>query len=1230
MQFKSRRSRLLAAVTTLAMLGVTPQAYASSAPPTAPAPATGAPRTITLITGDKVTVRMDGDKLGSLVVQSPDGGPARARITTVGTDTFVYPDSAVPYIAADVLDTQLFNITALIAAGYDDARAEQLPLIVTYADGAAATARRAQIAGTAGVRPLTSINGAALAQDRADAGEFWTALTAGQAGTAQARKTDAPAGFANGVAKIWLDAPVKTDMAETTAQIGAPDVWAGGNTGAGVDVAVLDTGIDAEHPDLAGQIAAAASFVPGEDETADYIGHGTHVASTIAGTGAASGGLEKGVAPGARLDIGKVFSKEGRGQASWVIAGMEWAVRERHAKVVSMSLGTEAPTDGTDPLSKAADALSAETGALFTVSAGNSGPFPTSIGAPGAADAALTVGAVDGSDQLADFSSQGPRLADGGIKPEVTAPGVNVLAARSHLAAGEGPYIAYSGTSMAAPHVAGAAALVAAAHPAWTGQQIKNALVNTVKATPDYTTYQAGAGRVDVKAAVAAAVVATASAYVGNYPLNHPPAQPPTKTVTWTNESGSDVTLDLALRVPNLPDGLLSLSADRVVVPAHGTAEVTITANLDGINTKENWAGRLEASSDGGVVTRTVVGIGTTDQPRHLVIKATDRDGTPVTGTLGIYRAGDRSGSYNIYLMGTEPLDLLLPEGTYSVWMWADVQGDHGPGSRGAALLRQDEIDLQANTTVNLDAATAKKITAVTQHETVDVDYRMDFYRSFSETSEVTDSFLIDPSYDSIWAQPSARPKTGDVSLNVRWHKTQPLLELSGDDRHAEPYQGLWVDPRSAVLPEGKHDMKAVFAGDGADYSKVDAKGRVAVVRRGDDLAGQVAAAQAAGAKLLLVVNDQPGRLVDTGATPLPVATLTQDEGEQLIARLAKGEVRLHAESHPTQDYAYDLVQRWDHRLPDQLTYRPGRADLAEVDVRWNYDLGARIDGARIDRIPRTGYTAATYQPVPDQQRRTEYVTASAGGDKVLWQSAWEMLTTNELQYGPTVTYKPGGSTTEKWFGPVRRPRVNSPGSATRQGDSLLAQIHSWGEAGNANTGFWTHGAIGQTTSLYQGDTLLIENPSDFVFAQLKPEALPYTLVTKAEVDAAVDPYSPHTETRWGFTSGTTEESKPLPLIQLDYDVDTDLSGKAARNAKLTVVPVQLEGVSAKIVSAGLEVSYDDGATWQDAKPKHSGEGWKATLHAPRDAQFATLRASAKDADGDTVEQTIVRAFGLK
>ena len=190
---------------------------------------------------------------------------------------------------------------------------------------------------------------------------------------------------------------------------------------------MLDTGIDATHPDLQGKVVAAANFSDSAVVT-DRDGHGTHVASVVAGTGARAAGARQGVAFGASLLNGKVLDDFGFGSESGIIAGMEWAAAQR-AQVANMSLGGW-PTDGTDPLSQAVNRLTASKRVLFVVSAGNFGPREETVETPGAATSALTVGAVDAADELAGFSARG-RFGDHAMKPDITAPGVDIVAARA-------------------------------------------------------------------------------------------------------------------------------------------------------------------------------------------------------------------------------------------------------------------------------------------------------------------------------------------------------------------------------------------------------------------------------------------------------------------------------------------------------------------------------------------------------------------------------------------------------------------------------------------------------------------------------------------------------------------------------------------------------------------------------------------------------------------------------
>jgi serine protease AprX len=287
---------------------------------------------------------------------------------------------------------------------------------------------------------------------------------------------------APGVFRVEQDFEVQLTVDDADATIGTD---AGRNEfgvdGSGIVACVLDTGADAGHEQLdQNKIIAWQDFTGNALAPVDGHGHGTHVASTLAGDGdgnSPDAARLGGIAPGASLAIGKVLDDNGSGPESGIISGIQWCVLEG-ADLISMSLGTNVASDGSDALSQAVDSTVLNWKIPVIVAAGNSGDADYTVGSPGAAREALTVGASGDNDsglRLAYFSSRGPTL-DGRTKPDVVAPGMGIYAAEAGTTSG---YVAFSGTSMATPVTAGTVALALDVDSSLTPAQIKTAIHGT-------------------------------------------------------------------------------------------------------------------------------------------------------------------------------------------------------------------------------------------------------------------------------------------------------------------------------------------------------------------------------------------------------------------------------------------------------------------------------------------------------------------------------------------------------------------------------------------------------------------------------------------------------------------------------------------------------------------------------------------------------------------------------
>ncbi|WP_435188286.1 S8 family peptidase [Streptomyces sp. bgisy126] len=704
----------------------------------------GGDRRIPLVTGDRVVVAADGRMVGFESAEGREHIPVQIRRT--GDHTLVVPADAQGLIATGRLDQRLFDLDVLTDPRLRESHGDGLKLIVRYGGGAGAARTEVRAAGDTELRRTFPTLGAdAVRASREDLAEVWEALTD--------RRGNGVRATASGIDKVWLDGVRGARLDRSVRQIGADRAWESGYDGTGVRIAVLDTGVDRTHDDLRTRVVGEKNFSASPD-AADRVGHGTHVASIAAGTGAESGGRYKGVAPGAELISGKVLDDDGYGDDSAVIAGMEWAAAEG-ADVVNLSLGgTDSP--GVDPLEETIDRLSAEKGVLFAVAAGNEGESGGStVGSPGSADAALTVGAVDGDDRLAPFSSTGPRVGDGAVKPDLTAPGVAITAAAApgsaldtrpgtpHPAPG---YLQIDGTSMATPHVAGAAAILKQRHPDWKAAELKGALTASAKGG-DLTVFQQGAGRVQVDRALAQSVVAEpVSLNFGTARWPHTDDLPLTRKVVYRNLGTEDVTLDLAVSALDpagrpAPAGFFSLGSPKVTVPAGGTAGVDLVADTRIGDADGAYSGYVTATGAGQSVRTAAVAVREAES-YDLTFRAVGRDGADarnfaatlfgVAGPAAGFQAfvNDEPGSHTIR----------VPKGSYT--FNTAVYQDPSDFTKGTDWIVRPKLDVTGDTALVADARTTKPV-SLTVPGIDEADYAGTYYERATEIGRVGNGWVL-------------------------------------------------------------------------------------------------------------------------------------------------------------------------------------------------------------------------------------------------------------------------------------------------------------------------------------------------------------------------------------------------------------------------------------------------------------------------------------------------------
>ena len=594
-----------------------------------------------------------------------------------------------------------------------------------------------------------------------------------------------------GEPSLWAYPDLTVNATEVTANIiqtGADQIWStedvSGNpvTGLGVTVAVIDTGIDYTHPDLGGgfgagyKVVGGYDFVNDDDDPLDDNGHGTHVAGIIAADGEI-----KGVAPGATLYAYKALGADGSGFMSDVVLAIDAAIDpngdgqpDDHVDVISMSLGGDGESN--DPICQAVQ-RAVVNDVLVVVAAGNSGPTMGTVSSPGISPYSLTVGALDSEHMLANFSSRGP-TEDLLMKPDISAPGVSILSTVPYSGATSSSPTGYkqmSGTSMATPHVSGAAALLIQSHSEWTVAQIKSALI-TGATQINESLWEAGSGELWIPSSDNTLL------FVTDPLISYGRADSSTFEVTLTNADGVSsfaitsrdwfaLSADGEVQTKEWANysSILPSSLNLVYL---GTGQLSLSVSAGSQSSEGYYDGYIWVDSAGPDI-RIPFGFMILGELRVHVFDLLNREVFDPYGGVWVYSIPDATVAIGKRGGGdpAPPASFLLPSGTYSVHSAGHqllyTYSDPYFLSTTITLERMQTLD------VNLSMLDAREITLDLENEEGNAIYVKDFRMHARYEGERNLSFDLTGSDYSIFGSemfalsPSKTLRLGDTQATV-------------------------------------------------------------------------------------------------------------------------------------------------------------------------------------------------------------------------------------------------------------------------------------------------------------------------------------------------------------------------------------------------------------------------------------------------------------------------------
>ena len=668
-------------------------------------------------------------------------------------------------------------------------------------------------------------------------------------------------------------------------------------------------------------------------------------------------------------------------------------------------------------------------------------------------------------------------------------------------------------------------------------------------------------------------------------------------------------------------------------------------------------SGVLVGSIDGEPVTRTALGTIAEAERYDLTITATDFDGNATTAYAMLY---DPATQWAEPVLVDGETTLRLMKGDYTVMSFMELA--RTPDTIATVLVGEPTLELDQNRTVALDARAAEQITVDVGQDGLDPVFR----RMDVTVDDFVASAMMPVWTDEMWAQPQT-VDDADFGFTTRWRLQTPLLTLKVGKQPLD-----LIEQIGSTLLDGSFKATAADAGKGSaeEFAAADVAGKIAVVTRSAEVSAsqRAANAAAAGAKLLIVVNDGDGEFNEwvgsedyTTDVGIPVAGISGVEGRQLLAQLATKKTTIAAVGVPTSDVVYDIAEFGDGEIPSDLSYVHTEDDLARIDTRFHGQT-EEIGEFRYDFVPGAEYGSGFPMRTQRGTERAEWVNT----DGLRWYQSLGITSVRWEMRDIMRTYEPGERTEAEYYGGIVRPYVGT-GYWVPNLVSDYAQINipSWADGGDsAHTGAfdtWSEpSTVQQLTDVYLDGQLIrqTEHQGANVF-DLPDGEHDWRVVSTATHDGSHLAGSTKTVSDWTFrATGKLGdwEYRLLPLIQAYYDVDVNaknLVGEGRKKGSGVTLGLELGHVAGTapagaITDATLEARTAGGdwvpvalASAETDAPtgavEHDGgifvesrawvSGFSAQIPVPDKGGWVDLRVTATDAEGNTFSQEIERAF---